>query len=112
MPKQPQKLAEHKDMPWSHLGKDALDAAAERVWNILRDEHMQLAITFDGHADPYHLASSASQAVVQRAVIDLFGHAVPRLMREYAKAHRADGASEDDMYYLLDLADELEAEHG
>jgi len=112
MTKQPQRPIDVKDMPWSHLGKDALDAAAERVWNTLRDEHLQLAVTFDGHTDPYHLASSASQAVVQRAVLDVVGHAVPQMLRDRAKSIKANGGSNDEIVELLELADELEAEHG
>lgn len=94
------------------MGKDALDAAAERLWNTLDSEHLWLACAFDGHAGPYHLASSASQAVVQRAVLDVLGNAVPAMLRQRAKELKALGASSDEYVELLDLAEELENDHG
>lgn len=108
MAKKAQRPIDVKDTLWSVLGKDALDAAAERAWNVLRDEHMQLAVTFDGHTDPYHLASSASQAVVQRAVLDVLGNTVPALLRQRAKELKADGIDVD---HLIELAEELESDH-
>lgn len=107
--KKAQRPVDLKDMPWSYIGKEALDAAAERLWNALDDEHVQLAVSFDGHAGPYHLASSASQAVVQRAVLDVLGNAVPALLRQRAKELKADGI---DVEHMTDLADELEGDHG
>lgn len=101
-----------KDAPWSHIGKDALDAAAERLWNTLDSEHLWLACAFDGHAGPYHLASSASQGIVQRAVLDQLGTTVPAMLRQRAKEIRRNGASADECTALLDLADELESDHG
>lgn len=109
MKRKAQRPIDVQDMQWSHMGKDALDEAAERVWNLLRDEHQQLAVAFDAHTDPYHLASSASQSVVQRAVLDVLGHAVPALLRARAKELKADGIDVDQ---LVELADELEEEHG
>jgi hypothetical protein len=109
MTKPPKRPIEAQDMPWSYIGKDALDEAAERVWNMLADEHTQLAVSFDGHADPYHLALSTSQAVVQRAVLDVLGTTVPAMLRQRAKELKADGIDVDN---LIDLADELEGDHG
>jgi len=110
MPKQPQKLAEQKDMPWSHMGKEALDTAAERVWNVLRnDMSVEAAL---GCGDSYHLLHSTAQASIQRAVLDVFGHAVPAMLRQRAKELKANGASVPEIDALRDLADELEAEHG
>lgn len=106
MAKKAQRPIDVKDTLWSVLGKDALDAAAERVWNTLDSEHLWLACVFDGHAGPYHLASSASQAVVQRAVLDVLGSAVPGMLRERAKDYPETGDN------LTDLADDLEEEHG
>lgn len=106
--KKAQRPVDLKDMPWSYIGKDALDAAAERLWNALDDEHLWLASAFDGHAGPYHLASSASQAVVQRAVLDVFGSAVPAMLRQRAKELKADGIDVD---HLIELAEELESDH-
>lgn len=106
--KKAQRPVDLKDMPWSYMGKDALDAAAERLWNALDDEHLWLACAFDGHAGPYHLASSASQAVVQRAVLDVFGSAVPAMLRQRAKELKADGIDVD---HLIELAEELESDH-
>ncbi len=98
-----------KDMPWSHIGKDALDAAAERLWDALDSDYLWLASAFDGHAGPYHLASSASQAVVQRAVLDVLGFAVPAMLRQRAKDYPKNS---DEADALRDLADELETDHG
>ena len=109
MAKRKQRPIDVQDMPWSYMGKDALDATAERVWNLLRNEHLQLAVTFDAHTDPYHLASSASQSVVQRAVLDVLGFAVPALLRQRADELKADGIDVD---HLLQLAEDLEEEHG
>lgn len=112
MAKKAQRPIDVQDMPWSHIGKDALDAAAERVWERLRDGHAQLAVTFDAHADPYHLASSDSRAIVQHAVLDVLGFAVPAMLRERAKELRRNGAKAEEYAELLNLADELEEEHG
>lgn len=112
MAKKAQRPIDVKALPWSHIGKDALDAAAERLWNTLDSEHLWLAYAFDGHAGPYHLASSASQAVVQRAVLDQLGTTVPALLRQRAKELRRNGAKAEEYAELLDLADELEEEHG
>jgi len=110
MTKQPQRPIDVKDMPWSHMGKDVLDEAAERVWNVLRDgTAIEAAL---GCGDPYHVLHSSAQTSVQRAVIDLFGHAVPAMLRQRAKEMRRNGANADEYTALLDLADELEAEHG
>ena len=112
MAKKVQRPVDLKDMPWSHIGKDALDGAAERVWEVLRNEHIQLAVTFDRHTHPYHLASSASQTVVQRVVLDVLGSTVPALLRERAKSYRGDPEYGELYEQLRELADEIESDHG
>lgn len=112
MAKKAQRPVDLKDMLWSELGKDALDAAAERAWNVLRDEHTQLAVTFDAHTEPYHLASSASQTVVQRVVLDVVGSTVPALLRERARSYRGEPEYAELYEQLRELADEIENEHG
>jgi hypothetical protein len=101
-PKRAQRPIDVQDMPWSHMGKDALDGAAERVWNLLRH-------AIDADIEPYHIAPPHERDAAQRAVLDVIGHAVPAILRERAKTLKADG---EDVYYLVDIADELETEHG
>lgn len=91
-----------QDMPWSHIGKDELDKAAERLWDDIRP----LRFTEGMVQYPYHLASSADQGTVQRAVLALLGTTVPKMLRQRAK----DYAEHD--YVLIDLAEELGEEHG
>jgi len=109
MAKKAQRPIDVKDTLWSHIGKDALDAAAERMWNTIRDDPALMGTYSDGYTEPYHLLWSDGQATVQRAVLDVLGFAVPALLRQRAKELKADGIDVD---HLVDLADELEAEHG
>lgn len=106
--KKAQRPIDVKDTPWSHIGKDALDAAAERLWNMLRAD----AGVLHADAEPYHLLWSDTQATVQRAVIGQLGTTAPALLRQRAKEMRRNGANADEYAALLDLADELEDEHG
>lgn len=87
-----------KDTLWSHIGKDALDAAAERLWERIREET-------DADIHPYSWGSE-QQITAQRAVLDVLGFAVPAMLRERAKDYPETGDC------LLDLAEELEDEHG
>lgn len=96
-----------KDTLWSHIGKDALDAAAEHLWNnVLRGPQAQ----------PYHALVYAldgtDQEILQQSVLDVFGFAVPAMLRQRAAELKKDGASVDEIDVLRDLADELEADHG
>lgn len=101
--KQPERPIDDKDMPWSYLGKDALDAASERLWLALRNTD----------EPPYHLLSSGAQYAVQRAVLTLMGTDVPALLRRRANEIYADPKHEKpELWPLEDLADELEEHHG
>lgn len=106
MTKPPKRPIEAQDMPWSYIGKDALDAAAERLWEFMRSN----AIVWDdidhGRERPYHLISSGRQEKVQRAVLSVLGTTVPAMLRERAKDYPETGDN------LIDLADELEEHHG
>lgn len=104
MAKKAQRPVDLKDMPWSCIGKDALDAAAERLWNDF--------VPRGAPELPYHLQHSQVQELMQRAVIDVFGHAVPAMLRQRAKEVKKNGASIEYADALFDLADELEADHG
>lgn len=93
-----------KDTLWSHIGKDALDAAAEHLWdNVLRGPGKP----------PYHALTYAldgtDQEILQQSVLDVLGFAVPAMLRQRAKELKADGIDVD---HLIELADELEDEHG
>lgn len=103
MPKKAQRPVV-KDMPWSYIGKDALDAAAERLWEGIREET-------DADIYPYTWGSE-QQTTAQRAVLGVFGSAVPAMLRQRAKEVRKNGASIEYADALFDLADELEADHG
>jgi hypothetical protein len=65
---------------------------------------------------PYHLLTYAidgtDQEILQQSVLDVLGHSLPKMIRARVKAIKADGGSADDVYYLIDLAEELEEEHG
>lgn len=98
-----------KDMPWSYMGKDALDAAAERLWDFMRENAIVWDFTRDAIELPYHLQDSHVQEAVQRAVLDQLGSTVPAMLRQRAKELKADGIDVD---CLVELADELEEEHG
>lgn len=102
--KKAQRPIDVKDMPWSHIGKDALDAAAERLWERIREET-------DADIHPYSWGS-AQQITAQRAVLDVLGFAVPAMLRQRAKEVKKNGASTEYADALFDLADELEADHG
>ena len=104
MAKKVQRPIDLKSMPWSYIGKDALDAAAERLWNdfVLR-----------GAAElPYHLQGSQEQELVQRAVLDVLGNVVPAMLRERAKSYRGDPEYGELYEQLRELADEIESDHG
>ena len=96
-------------MPWSYIGKDALDAAAENLWEFMRAN----AIVWDdidhGRERPYHLISSGRQEKVQRAVLSVLGTTVPALLRQRNKELKAHG---DESWAMEDLASELEHDHG
>lgn len=104
MAKKAQRPVDLKDMPWSYMGKDALDAAAERLWNDF--------VPRGTPELPYHLQHSQVQELMQRAVLDVMGNAVPALLRQRAKELKADGDGDNVVWYLNDLADELENDHG
>lgn len=106
MAKKAQRPVDLKDMPWSYIGKDALDAAAERVWRTLRADP---GVMGTEDTEPYHLLWSDTQATVQRAVLEQLGTTVPAMLRQRAKELKADGIDVDN---LIDLADELETDHG
>lgn len=104
MPRKAQRPIDVQDMPWSHIGKDALDAAAEHLWNnVLRGPGKP----------PYHVLTYAldgtDQEILQQSVLDVLGFAVPAMLRQRAKELKADGIDVD---CLVELADELEEEHG
>jgi len=109
MAKKAQRPIDVQDMPWSHIGKDALDAAAERLWNDLRHVNPTRNDPFDQDFGPYHVQLSETQTAAQAAVLNVLGFAVPALLRQRAKELKADGIDVD---HLVELADELEEEHG
>lgn len=110
--KLPKKPIDAKDMPWSYIGKDALDAAAERLWEVLRHNNIVWNVADDTPEGPYHTQSSRVQTDVQRAVLDMLGNAVPAVLRQRMKELKANGASADELYALCDLAEDLENDHG
>lgn len=112
MAKRKQRPIDAKDMVWSHIGRDELDKSAELVFNTMRDSNVLWDCVLDQHPSPYHLQTSATQEPFQRAVLEILGTTVPAMLRERAKLVKSDGGSADDVYYLLDLADDLEEEHG
>lgn len=104
--KKAQRPVDVKDMPWSYIGKDALDAAAEHLWNnVLRGPGKP----------PYHVLTYAldgtDQEILQQSVLDVLGFAVPAMLRQKAKDAKKNGASTEYADALFDLADELEADH-
>lgn len=107
-----QRPVDLKDMPWSHIGKDALDAAAERAWETLRHDSVVWNCVDDEEMPPYHVTSSREQLTVQRVVLDVIGKAVPGLLRERAKSYRGDPEYGELYAQLRELADEIEGEHG
>ncbi len=95
-------------MPWSELGKDGLDAAAETLWEVLR-----LGDLLDTNPDtPYHLAFGYQQEVVQRAVLTVIGQAVPGMLRDRARGFKGDPEYADLREQLREMADDIEREHG
>lgn len=104
--KKAQRPVDVKDMPWSYMGKDALDAAAEHLWNnVLRGPGKP----------PYHTLTFAldgtDQEILQQSVLDVLGFAVPAMLRQRAKEVKKNGASTEYADALFDLADELDAAH-
>lgn len=105
--KKAQRPVDLKDMPWSYIGKDALDAAAEHLWNnVLRGPGKP----------PYHVLTYAldgtDQEILQQSVLDVLGFAVPAMLRQRALELKKNGASVGETDALRDLAEELEADHG
>jgi hypothetical protein len=107
--KHKQRPIDVQDMPWSHMGKDVLDAAAERVWNEVRGVNPVNTDPFDQDFGPYHVQLSETQYAAQKAVLVVLGHTVPAILRQRAKELKADGIDVD---HLLQIAEELEEEHG
>lgn len=107
--KPPKRPIDAKDMPWSYIGKDELDAAAEHLWEFMRAN----AIVWDdidhGRERPYHLISTGRQEKVQRAVLSVLGTTVPALLRQRAKEISIHDVGKT---ALKELADELENDHG
>lgn len=112
MAKKAQRPVDVKDMPWSYIGKDALDAAAERLWNFMRESAIVWDFARDAIELPYHLQDTHVQEAVQRAVLDQLGSTTAALLRQRAKDVKNNGASTEYADALFDLADELEADHG
>lgn len=108
--KKAQRPIDVKDTLWSHIGKDALDAAAGQVWNLLRDAG-QMHNASGGDMGPYHVQSSASQDAAQRAVLAVLGSAVPKMLRERAKSYRGEPEYAELYEQLRELADDIENEH-
>jgi hypothetical protein len=107
MKRKTQRPIDVQDAPWSYMGKDALDAAAERLWNdVLRGPGKV----------PYHaltfMLDGTDPEILQQSVLNVLGFAVPALLRQRAKEIRRNGASADECTALLDFADELENDHG
>lgn len=105
--KKAQRPIDVKDVPWSELGKDALDAAAEHLWNnVLRGPGKP----------PYHTLTYAldgtDQEILQQSVLDVVGFAVPALLRERAKSYRGEPEYAELYEQLRELADDIENEHG
>lgn len=112
MTKSPKLPIEAQDMPWSYIGKDELDKAAELTFNHMRDSGVLWDCVLDQHPSPYHTQGSETQEVFQRAVLSVLGTTVPALLRQRAKELKANGASVDEIDALRDLAEELESDHG
>lgn len=110
--KKAQRPIDVKDTLWSHIGKDALDAAAEASWEVMRNHGLVWNCVEDEEMPPYHVISTREQTAVQRVVLSVLGSAVPKMLRQRAKGLKADGASVGEVDSLLDLAEELEDEHG
>jgi hypothetical protein len=106
MTKPPKRPIEAQDMPWSYIGKDELDKAAELAFNYMRDSDVLWDCVLDQHPSPYHTQGSETQEVFQRVVLSVLGTTVPAMLRERAKDYPETGDN------LLDLADELEEHHG
>lgn len=64
-----------KDTPWSHIGKDALDAAAEASWEVMRSHGLVWNCVDDEEMPPYHAIASREQTAVQRVVLSVLGFA-------------------------------------
>lgn len=111
MAKKAQRPIDVKDMPWSLIGKDALDAAAEASWEVMRNHGLVWNCVEDEEMPPYHVISTREQTAVQRVVLSVLGSAVPKMLREHAKEVKKNGASTEYADALFDLADELDAAH-
>lgn len=109
--KKAQRPVDLKSMPWSYIGKDALDAAAERLWNGMRHVNPTRDDPFDQDFGQYHVQLSETQHAAQQAVLDVMGNAVPAMLRQRAKELKRNGASTEEADVLFDLADELDAAH-
>ena len=111
--KQPERPIDKKDMHWSYLGKDALDAAAERAWEVMRNYGLVWNCVDDKEMEPYHVLPTREQHAVQKVVLALFGTDVPTLLRRRANEIYSDRKHEKpELWPLEDLADELEEHHG
>ena len=102
--KPPKRPIDAQDMPWSYIGKDELDKSAEQVWEYIRNQT-------DADIYPYSWGSE-QQETAQRAVLLMLGTTVPALLRQRVKELKTDGVQEHELYYLRDLAEELENDHG
>lgn len=111
MTKPPKRPIDAKDMPWSYIGKDELDKAAELAFNHMRDSDILWDCVLDQHPSPYHTQGSETQEVFQRAILSVLGTTVPALLRQRAKELKSNGASVDEIDALRDLAEELENDH-
>lgn len=111
----PEKPIDAKDTPWSYIGKDALDAAAERMWYFMRETTFIRDYARDGAELPYHVQDSQVQEIAQRAVIDMLGNAVPAMLRQRAEGYGTppgDDYDRNTQAALRAFADDLEAVHG
>lgn len=106
--KGPKRPIDAKDMPWSELGKDALDAAAEALWEHLRATNVVWDDIDHGPERPYHVQPSGRQYKVQQAVLIVIGQAVPALLRDQTSLYPK---GSDTYHALRELADEIEDEH-
>ena len=104
MNKPPKRPIDAQDMPWSYIGKDALDKSAEQLWELIRERT-------DADIYPYSWGSE-QQETAQRAVLLMLGTTVPDMLLKRAEVLKVSGFSDDETWALRDMATELKARHG
>lgn len=94
---------------WGDLTGD-IDAAADRLWDDLRDSDLVWDCLHDAEPGPYRVQSAETQDRMQLAVLHVLHQTVPDILRERARSMEGNGAKRIETAALRELAEDMEGD--